>query len=194
MDPEKKTLEEYFKDIDESNAAFMVATREEKRVQIARDVLAQLKIGRIVPRSTYLESPTLSEIGQRRRVHGDPVSDENKELRDVLRQDHICWVCGIGSIFLAMVDRLDAYKVEKYFSYMSRRAFTNYIEDEHHLFAPAELDYIENYFEAGVGSLTSEVRERRLESIMNLIIEKKGARLIAGDLMPDYGRSSTASY
>lgn len=78
-------------------------TKAEKRVQIAKDVLLQLKKRRFKAESgTYF-----------RTKKGAPL-DQDVELQAVFKKVKHCDVCALGSMFVASVDRFDKLKVRDF--------------------------------------------------------------------------------
>lgn len=192
------TLAEYFKQVDESNERFLKGTLEEKRVMIAEDILKQLAIDRIIPMSTYIGSSEVDKLANIRfnKRAGDVynIPEEREELRDLLRRDTSCQVCGIGAIFVSIVDRLDAIEAGAIFRW-TRTEITNYVNFKSGLFTDEELKQIEDYFEAH--PITAGIRKYRLTKIAGLIIESKGGplpKLSFGDTPRGIFDMSNANY
>lgn len=87
----------------EKNEAFKKMTAPEKRVAIARDVLAGMKADILIAKSgTYLD-----DVKFREKVRWDmplKVEDQAKPLMDAVES---CNVCGIGSMFVSTVMRFN---------------------------------------------------------------------------------------
>lgn len=76
----------------------------EQRVQIAKDVIAQVEAGRFVP-----------SAGVYVRIEGNGdgyPQTEDKDAAELLSKVKQCRVCAVGSLLLAMIDRHDALKLE----------------------------------------------------------------------------------
>lgn len=83
------------------NAAFLALKPAQRRIQIARDVIAQIG-GRITARAgTYFDTRDLRNIN---------ISDE-AQAQTVFKKITSCTVCAIGSLFLCGVDRANAVTV-----------------------------------------------------------------------------------
>jgi hypothetical protein len=81
----------------ERNAEFAALSGPMKRVTIARDVLLQLEAKRLVP-----------SFGNYLRIDEDDFIDalDDDGVREVLAENQ-CHACGIGSLFVAAVDRVN---------------------------------------------------------------------------------------
>jgi len=83
-----------------SNADFANMTAPEKRVIIAKDVIAALNAKRYAAkRKVYVEFM-------------DPLSFEASDQLDKVIKDKKCDVCAIGAVFISAVDRFDNLKCE----------------------------------------------------------------------------------
>jgi hypothetical protein len=127
------------KRIEESNAAFLASSREGKRIMLALDVIYQLSIRRMVPMSVYFDP-------------GDKYFERSGlEVRDVLKEVDTCFVCGIGSFFMAAVERLNEFKFRDFeddFTTSSRfRGNIVAYLGKHDLFSLAEMLAVEAFFE-----------------------------------------------
>ncbi len=93
------------------NAAFAAMSPREKGVQIAQDVIGQLKLGRIqAERGVYLEGVS-TEKGQ---IFVSAQADGAKELSEVFGGMTVCHACAIGSLFVCAVERLDKLRVSDF--------------------------------------------------------------------------------
>lgn len=135
------------KHIQETNDEFNAAPVARKRVMLAQDVLLQLKSRRMVADSVYFNPEEQDSFAPLVGARTD------EELRDALRGIHTCGVCGIGSLFVAAVERLDQLRVSEImgegfgpWSGDFKRKILSYLDD-HRLFTNAELDAVENLFE-----------------------------------------------
>ncbi len=155
------------------NAAFKKLTRPEQRVQIAKDVLAALATRRFVATSTYFDLPNeVQEI-----CNSDDGQTAKLDVSEVTSQVK-CDVCGIGSLFVAAVERADKLKINDFMNEDTRDAEVNYLK---RWFSDEMLDKVEDYFEVGNGNLSSaspiqrqEKRSKRMKMIMENIISNNG--------------------
>lgn len=88
--------------IQKRNARFLALSPEKQRVKIAKDVLASLETKRIkASPGTYFELSKPIQIGK------------NKDLQNIIQdaQFPTCEVCALGSIFHALVDNADRFKL-----------------------------------------------------------------------------------
>lgn len=168
------------------NKKFSRMSPAEKRVCVARDVLAQLKAKKILAKSRLW--------ARRHDSHNELLSegdaDESTELRDVLPKIEQCDACALGSIFLCAVNRADKltvgdagggrYGLTIFFSYID-----TYLEK---FFSAGQLRLIEIAYECGRGQFNADTPEQvtaancykglgleeRMGAIMKNIIKNKG--------------------
>ncbi len=122
------------------NRAFQRLSGVQKRVTVAQDVLEQLALRRLLPTfGTYLK---VSDDVDLKFRSGD---EEHEELQvhEVLAGNS-CHVCGIGSLFVAAVDRADSCKVGDMSSTDDAGFMRSYLED---FFSMEQLVLIEAAFE-----------------------------------------------
>lgn len=93
------------KKIIKSNSDFKKMTQAEKRVKIAEDVLASLKVKKIVA-----ESGAYCEV----QLNNNK-SLKNKNFQKILLEDKqvSCKVCAIGSLFVSLVSRENDFKFKE---------------------------------------------------------------------------------
>lgn len=90
------------------NKAFEKLTPAQKRVAIARDVLAQIEMKKFVPvNGTWLTDYNDAE----EELFSLKDVKDNKELRDVLNKKETCTGCALGGLFMCAVKRVDALKI-----------------------------------------------------------------------------------
>lgn len=86
-----------------ANQAFAKLTKAQKRVRIAQDVIAQVKLGQIkAQHNTYIDESQFD--------NGD--TDLSGRQLSELVGDRSCDACGIGSVFIATVRRRDAFEYD----------------------------------------------------------------------------------
>lgn len=187
MHPTNEELSELFTNIEKTNAAFLAADPPTKRVMLAKDVLAQLKINRFHAASTYFFPQRIDASGE--QFYDDmflPPYDKDTELQSALRNLPLCEVCGIGSLFVSAVQRLDKMKMSEYFDH--RQIMTQYLSG-FELFSYKELDEIERFFENSFGESLSNSKcnfltyKFRLIRIAEFIIETEGRQEITRPLL-----------
>jgi len=182
---EKKVLDAISRRIEETNARFEAADKSTRRVMLAKDVLLQLVNRRMLAESTYFH-PLAENFWQ-----------SDCQIRDRLKAMPSCRVCGIGSLFVAAVERLNKITCSEFatgeYEYGERKTMIRYIEGLD-LFSADELDQIEWFFECMrdyQSSQFSELRKKwgdsershRLRRIMEVIIRTEGRKTITLDLL-----------
>lgn len=177
-------LKAIYEHIEATNAAFKEMTLEQKRVQIAKDVLLQLEVGRIQAASTYFSNNEIERIvynGMR-----DPDSVRGEELRDLFKKMPNCLSCAMGAIFVAVVDREDDLTVAETLDRggpCNRRAQEAYLAVKRTIFSSDDLDNIEEAFEKNPGFCPAfEGSRQRMQRVMMRIIELDGN--LEGDPFP----------
>lgn len=160
------------------NSDFEKLSKAEKRIAIAKDVLAQLQANRlkVVQSTGYCMIPEKESAG---------------DLREVLKQKEPCTVCGIGALFVAEVkarNRMPIKDLGHVFDYdWSSHSHRRIISvDRAHvlarlkgIFTETQLDNIEEYFESYYEEYTYYDEYKKfgriaLKKIMENIIANKG--------------------
>lgn len=91
-----------------ANKKFEKLSPSEKRVSIARDVLAQLESGKLKPQSgAWLEGKGRSELFSAKMLAGDP------EVQSILSKTKECTGCALGGLFLSAVCKADKLKLSE---------------------------------------------------------------------------------
>lgn len=173
--------------IENTNAEFKKATKSQKRVMIAQDVLAQLKAKRYIPESGVWVEP---------RYKSGKMGNEEESVQKLFAEKNItkCNVCALGAMFMSCtnmnnnttVDDLD----DECTGMLGDLISDNYKLSNglNRIFTYQQLALIETYFENGDGyfqhqdidydhldkfSVTYN-EDERLEQIMKNIIENQG--------------------
>jgi hypothetical protein len=138
----KKITTKKKQSISKSNAAFEKLSPKNKRITIAKDVIAQLKSGYLNALSSNayvgIDADNISS-----EFYGE--SDNELELKDVFDNEEQCTVCGIGSLFVCAVKRMDKLKVSKLDGGgVSQSLVHEYLKG---FFSILQLNAIENAFE-----------------------------------------------
>ena len=144
MTVSKRWLANYNKRIQEENQWFKGLTKSQKRVQIALDVLTQLRTKRIVAQAGMYFEGTLSK--------DELQVSENTDMQEVLRNTETCTACAVGSLFVCAVERFDKFKATDVFDYdevdkefeIDIDQFDSYLEK---FFTPKQLGMMEAAFE-----------------------------------------------
>lgn len=162
---DNERVDEY---LERKNAQFKRLSKEKQRVQVAKDVLKWLEIGKIRPASTYFRFHDFINVPGKRKID---LSVATSQVR--------CDVCGIGAIFLAVVERNDKFKFQ---NHVERHQMVSYLEP---WFDARQLDLIEAFFELGAAvpyghpilyrrGGGEHMKRERLTRIMLNIISNKG--------------------
>lgn len=140
--PSQRALKAYNKRVREDNERFQAMTPSRKRIEIARDVLRQIKIGRIVPETGTYMSPTFSKPENYSR---------DTEVSSLIERAESCNACALGAVFMCTVQRMDRLKVgfggHTSDFYVSSHKMRDYLEE---FFSPEQILLIELAFEGGV--------------------------------------------
>lgn len=180
------------------NAWFSKLSKAGKRVAIARDVLAQLKSGRLIATSgIWLRNSDNDYI-----VNEKESSNKELELQTIFKSKKACKACAMGGLFMCAVERANKLKVKELFEYEYWEGDGNRFDiDEEdtfdylsRFFDRDQLKLIEANFEMGKGAIRdsdigctfwntlsedtivylSDHPEERMRLIMENIIAHKG--------------------
>jgi len=166
------------KSIKEHNARFAAASPAERRVMVAKDVIAQIKAKRFfATEGTYVDAVDAIPDGTRM----------DAPLRNILKKVPECHVCAKGAAFLSLVrlantvkvgDVLDYYgeKVENGPENLDKVAW-NFLEQ----FFPIDLlDEMERAFEDMYHGYEIDDADERLTAIMQNVIDNDGKAFTTG--------------
>jgi hypothetical protein len=141
----KKKLAATKKLVEVNNAAFKAASPAEKRVMVAKDVLARIKTGQY--------NPTQSTWAELTGAFKNP--EEASLQKQIVDEGEKCDCCGVGAITLSCIvfnnnatvddifhEKLDYWRIKK--SRTDRFGLKK-------IFSPRQLALIEIAFEAGAG-------------------------------------------
>jgi hypothetical protein len=181
-----KTVEKINEALRKSNAAFKKATKAEKRVMIAKDVLAQIKAKRYIP-----ESGTWVDPNWNIRNEIDGTESVQKLFAD--RTIETCNVCALGSLFMSCTNLNNNTCVSDINYGGEGTEIGERIQDGdtlsnglNKIFSKKQLQLIEVYFETGDGWFGEDSRhvayfndaypddEDRLVEIMKNIVANDG--------------------
>jgi len=168
--------------IDRDNKAFEKMSPSEKRVQIARDVLAQLNAKRLIATpGVWLAGKHEDDLFSREDVKKDP------ELQKILKSQKECTGCALGGMFMCAVERANELKLSdldddtRNMRQLQDASVFEYMEQ---FFSREQLDEIESAFEQGEGFASNEDAadwleevddaEERMRLIMENIVVNKG--------------------
>lgn len=178
----KKSVAKENRRIARSNKEFEKMSPSEKRVQIARDVLAQLAAKRLIATpGTWLAGRGESDLF----THEE--SDNDQELQKVLAKTKQCTGCALGGMFMCAVERADKLKIQDLSSeaLSTRQMQTDDVFDYmKKFFSREQLEQIESAFEQGEGFAQTydasdwledvEEPSERMRLIMENIVANKG--------------------
>lgn len=156
--------------VKQKNEAFLKLPPAKKRVQIAKDVIAQLN-------SEYLKALSGNCYVASSNINED--FNSNKEFKSVFNEADDCTVCGIGSLFVCAVKRMDKLKIsEVSIDNIGPAVIHAYLEDFFSLDQLVEIEaaFEENgdYFEFIRGYHHGDFDKLKLTLIMENIIKHKG--------------------
>lgn len=140
------------KGILKGNSKFKSLSKAEKRVQIAKDVIVQIKLKFLMPQTgNYFQSSLITRhIGE--------------ELQSVLSKLPSCNVCAIGSLFVCDVMRTDNFKVNDYMNDDAK------MKSKLKYFSLFQLELMETAFEKWV--VTDSSRKLKVDYDYSEIAEK----------------------
>src|SRR6185312_3966776 len=170
----KKLLKNYNRRVDRANKKFDSATKAERRVLIAKDVLKQLASRRIraksgvwlrntdggaIPEAPNTYRPYWSEdAGTEDQDKKDLKAIGDMELQDVLTEMKSCQACQLGALFSCTVQLADKFKVKDLaefdevnggeISEVSMKDIENYLSK---FFTKNQIKLMEIAFERGYG-------------------------------------------
>lgn len=177
------------------NRLFAKASPAEKRVLIAKDVIAQIKAKRFKPKSGVWVQPV--DAKNTRDIELDDEFNEDASVRELFLEKKIpaCECCALGALFMSCTlynnqttvqDFVDEVRFD-FEEHVEVGKFTNGLT---RFFSRSQLKLIETAFEGGYGAFRSPsaktmanlVRweeklpddQKRLVAIMNNIIDNKG--------------------
>lgn len=98
-----QTIEQFNRRVRRDNDRFEAMTPSRKRIEIARDVLRQIRIGRLIPENgTYFDAQLPSGT---ERISGEA------EASEAMAKLERCTACALGSVFMCAVQRFDKVKL-----------------------------------------------------------------------------------
>lgn len=136
-----KELAEY---IDLSNEAFALMTKNEKKVQIAKDCLSRIELGQLEPyKGAIVSYSSIQKLGK--------TNNNLTSLKDILNNDiRPCEVCAKGGLFMSYVGRTNDFRLCDFTS-SDLEKYNSFSDSEHkkllEIFTAKELAYIEFAFE-----------------------------------------------
>lgn len=170
------------------NAEFKKATKAQKRVMIAQDVLAQLKAKRYVAESGCWVKPNIDSAWEQKLSHHDSVQELFIE-----QKIESCNVCALGGLFMSCTNLNNNTLLEELDDVSEDLG--NLIEEEEKLsnklnkiFSTPQLKLIETYFEANGGYFRDYDEDNRIEAFYNKHpSDKKRLQLIMENIVENEG-------
>lgn len=126
----KKIVSQHNRQVTRENKAFQALSPAEKRVYIARDVLAQIASKKLVPTIGIWLSGKGRDLFTEKDLNKDP------ELQDILKKTKQCEGCAIGGMFMCAVQTADQLKLSKL------EGVKNFKEDQED--NPGQYHYLDN--------------------------------------------------
>lgn len=145
---------------------FNKLSKAKAAVQIATDVLKQLKARRLIASSGYL---CFEGISRNYGAH----NNRNKQMQELVAGKR-CEVCGIGALFVAAVDIADDITLGQYWSEGSQESIRRYLVQ---WFDARDIQHVERAYEGwdNYADVTALIpRSQRLELIMKNIVRNEG--------------------
>lgn len=151
----KKAVQAHNRRVDRDNAAFEKMSPAEKRVQIARDVIAQLNSKRLIAEAGLWLTADAGLFNEK-DIKSDP------EVKDLLSKVKECRGCALGGMFMCAVERANKLKFSQLECGKNFEPEYDDIGDEaismndtfsymKKFFTQHQLELIEAAFEQGVG-------------------------------------------
>jgi hypothetical protein len=169
------------------NAEFKKATKAQKRVMIAQDVLAQLKAKRYVAESGCWVKPNIDSAWEQKLSHHDSVQELFIE-----QKIESCNVCALGGLFMSCTNFNNNTLLEDLDD--ASEGLGNLIEEEqlsnklNEIFSTNQLKLIESYFEANGGFFRDYDEDDRIEVFYNKnSSDKKRLQLIMENIVENNG-------
>jgi hypothetical protein len=166
MSPGRSIMADLSKAISEKNKAFSKMTKMEKRVALAKDVIASIKSKHyIAENGTYLDVVKKKNLDY---LH-------SYDLETIKRSDVSCHVCAIGSLFVSTMKKKKNGKLDDVDSDEMIHAMKG-------IFTHSEMRLLEEIFEGGSNQDANIFYERyaaddskgRLLGIMKNIVKNNG--------------------
>lgn len=166
-------------EVEAEKELFRNANPRERRLMIAKDVLAQVEAGRIIAKQGTLIKTGFLDSKQ-----------PHRELKEIFwEREDPCECCALGSIFLVTVERKDNICFASHAIYGPQVMMEQVIRDE---FPLDQILLIEQAFERGKGFYSESVNAiawgmkyadptERLIAIMENIIRNNGNFLLGAD-------------
>lgn len=171
------------------NAEFKKATKAQKRVMIAQDVLAQLKAKRYVAESGCWVQPNYNSTATWADIK---YTDSVQELF-VEKKIESCNVCALGGLFMSctnfnnntLLEDLDDVSEDLGALVEEEEKLSNKLNK---IFSTSQLKLIETYFEANGGYFRDYDEDDRIEAFYNKHpSDKKRLQLIMENIVENEG-------
>lgn len=197
----KDSVKKVNRQIARDNEKFEAMTPTEKRVQIARDVLSQLRLKRLTAVSgVWLQGGDDSPLFENKDV------EKNPELKDILAKTERCEGCALGGLFMCAVERADKIKLgelacvkeykEEAKAYKNTPEYINDVEGTMEFtdafkylkkfFSAHQLEMIEEAFEQGSGNC-STTNDHAAGFVIDIDDEEDRMRLIMENIIVNNG-------
>ena len=170
------------------NAEFKKATKAQKRVMIAQDVLAQLKAKRYVAESGCWVQPNIHSAWEQKLSHHDSVQELFIE-----QKIESCNVCALGGLFMSCTNFNNNTLLEDLYDASSELGELIGEEEKlsnklNSIFSFNQLKLIESYFEANGGFFRDYDEDDRIEVFYNKYpSDKERLQLIMENIVENEG-------
>ncbi len=171
------------------NEEFKKATKAQKRVMIAKDVLAQIKAKRYFPESGEWVKPLWSDDQKSIDIKLDP----NSSIKDAFKSKAInsCQVCALGGLFMSCTNlnnntTVQDMKTEYYLGEVvqDNDKISNGLN---RIFTQKQLMLIEIYFEGGEGYFKGYSDENLLVTFFESFNDDERLKMIMQNIIDNNG-------
>lgn len=145
-----KTLEALVKQIENENETFEALTIEEKRVVIAQDCIARIKLNQLnAKRGRFIDDGDLNVV--RGKNYNDDLLDNNDievcSVKEKFNTLPTCSACAKGSLFLTYVGRVNSFNTNEFNLSNNNETTDNAHKKLLEIFSLEQLALIETAFE-----------------------------------------------
>jgi len=161
------------KEINRRNKLWKSATKAERKILVAKDVLAQIKKGKFVAKSQMWAGIPISE---------EESEKETLDTQKVLLNAKKCECCAIGSVMLSCIAFKNSHQSKRGLQYLGSYAMIRkvYLEDIPEdlstlkgVFSKKEIREMEMAFECGAGAnIPDDIRERKISQMYEDMSDK----------------------
>ena len=171
------------------NEEFKKATKAQKRVMIAQDVLAQIKVKRYFPEQGEWVRLLWSDDQKSIDIKLDP----NSSIKDAFKSKAInsCQVCALGGLFMSCTNLNNNTTVQ---DLEDETYIGDLVADDdkisnglNRIFTQGQLMLIESYFEGGVGYFKGYSYEKLLVTFFESFNDDERLKMIMQNIIDNNG-------